>query len=75
MYLELYISNDHLTIIILNNGLSRHSNFLKTSLSCQLGIYMKSCGLKWLFSEDFEDVGLFQLPWPVILNEQVPEYQ
>ena len=27
------------------------------------------------FSEDFEDVGLFQLPWPVILNEQVPEYQ
>ena len=36
---------------------------------------MRSCGLKLIFSEDFEDVGLFQIPWPVILNEQVPEYQ
>ena len=42
----LYISNDHQAIIILNNGLSRHPNFLKNPLSCQLGIYMKSCGLK-----------------------------
>ena len=36
-------------------------------------IDMKSCGLKWLFSKDFEDPGLFQLPWPVILNERVPQ--
>ena len=48
---------------------------LKILWAAMQAIDMKSCCLKWIFSGEFEDVGLFQLPWPVILNKQVPEYQ